>query len=125
MYLRFLRNINRLRFRQDQHTGRLMRSVTLMLLALFVFAAFHEAAFILIEHVCAHADEHHGHEHKHEHDQSTCPFCFLIHTPVLVGLWVTALACFLLPQPHPIERRSAPVTRFFALQPDPRAPPIA
>ena len=97
------------RLTNAQPTAQSTRAVALLLVALFVAAASHELVFAL---------------YGHDHDCETCPFCILIHTPLLLALCAVALSVFLAERSSAISTREAPATRRLALQPDPRAPPL-
>ena len=91
--------------------GVLFRAIVVLLVVLFTAAALHELIFLAL-----------GDEHEHDHE--SCPFCQIVHTPVLLGLcavltvWFSCGRVFLLPA------LESPVSCRFALQPDPRAPPL-
>ena len=88
----------------------LLRAVAILLVALFAAAALHELVLVAL-----------GLEHAHDHE--TCPFCVLIHTPILAGFCTILILRFFSRRTPPLPAYSAPATRRFALQPDLRAPP--
>ena len=87
------------------------RAVAVLLAVLFAAAALHELFFVLS-----------GHENEHDHE--TCPFCLLMHTPVLVGVCAVLLVRVPIGHSSPGYDIDAPVTRFVALPAGPRAPPL-
>ena len=96
---------------KTHRTELFVRTVAVVLVALFAAAALHEFVYVLLE-------------NEHHHDHETCPFCALIHTPILVGLCALALAWRISSRANSILPCEAPPTERFVLQAGPRAPPL-
>ena len=102
-------NESRFTGRRAKRAAFVLEVVALLLVAVFAAAVLHELLFVLL---------------GHDHDRDACPLCLLIRTPVLLGACVLLGARFVPGRSVLLPCQEVLSTRSYAVQADPRAPPL-